>query len=88
MPVPDPLLGRWVWYNKSIVSFGADGTSTADANAKGAWSYLHNPEVQRKYRVTWDHGKFVDTIILAEDGKTALLLTEAAGKQTIRRAAD
>jgi len=86
-PGPDPLIGKWFWHHNIQVEFHADGTATSDVNSSGTWEYLNNPEVQRNYRVNWDHGKFIDTIILNEDGTTAVLVSSGK-KYNIRRMTD
>lgn len=65
----DPLVGDWLYHKNHPVKFNVDGTADWQGSFHGTWEYLHNPEVQRHYRIVWDHGKSVDTLILAEDGQ-------------------
>lgn len=83
----DPLVGKWIWHHKITVVIRADGTATSDASPNGTWTYNHNPEVQRKYRISWEHGKYIDNLVLSEDGQKGLLLTDS-GKYEVHRATD
>ena len=48
----------------------ADGTATENKSLQGVWQSLHNPEPERQYRVTWQHG-FEETFTCSADGQAA-----------------
>ena len=57
----DPLPGNWLYFKNNPVTFNADGTAYWPAKwhhgaRHGTWEYLHNPEVQRHYRIVWEKG--------------------------------
>jgi len=86
-PEPDPLIGHWFWHHNILVAFKADGTATSNIKSEGVWEFLKNAEVERKYHVNWDHGKYIDTVILSKDGKSANLVSKV-GKYSIHRTTD
>lgn len=76
----DPLAGDWLYHHNQPVTFKADGTVTnTNDGSSGTWEYLHNPEVQRHYRVIWSHGKYIDGLVLSEDGQSMRIHNEAGG---------
>ncbi len=86
----DPLVGNWLYHDGNLVAFNADGTAThIGGGDAGTWEYLRNPEVQRHYRIIWEHGKFVDALVLSEDTQKARVHNEAGGhgdRYDVRRA--
>ncbi len=77
----DPLAGDWFYHSNQTVTFKADGTVTnTNDGSFGTWEYLHNPEVQRHYRVIWSQGKYIDGLVLSEDGQSLRIHNEAGGK--------
>ena len=68
----DPLVGKWFWWNGGTAIFHEDGTCELEKDTlKGTWQYLHNPENERKYLLNWDHGRFLNRLVLSGDGKNA-----------------
>lgn len=82
----DPLTGDWLWYKDTPVTFKADGTVHNSNGADGTWQYLHNPQVQRHYRIIWERGKFIDEVVCAEDGQHARVRNQAGVQFDVRRA--
>ncbi len=82
----DPLAGKWFWWGDIAVTINADGTVTSEQGGQGTWTYLHNPEVQRHYRVIWEHGKSIDDIALAEDSQRGHVRNAKGVQFDIRRA--
>ncbi|GEM_PF-3624646 len=42
----------------------------------GTWEFLNNPESNRKYQLIWDHGRFINRMTMAEDGRSAIMHDE------------
>src|SRR5215213_3686843 len=64
---PDPIVGEWRYFNNHIVTITADGR-LASPKAAGTWEFTNNKELERKYKLTWQGGLFVDTLVLSRDG--------------------
>ena len=62
---PDPIVGRWQWFNGQVMVF--DPGATVNGETQNRWR-LADPR-ERKYEVRWAAGRFVDTLVLAPDGK-------------------
>ena len=72
----DPIVGDWVWRGRESVVFRPDGTLHHSHGAEGTWQYLHNPEVQRHYRIVWNRGTDIDELVCSEDGQRAHIRTQ------------
>lgn len=83
----DPLVGSWLWYQGHPITIRADGTVHSD-DSGGTWQYLHNPEVQRHYRIVWEHGIYIDEVVLTEDGQRARVRNQNGIQYSVRRALD
>ena len=64
---PDPLVGEWRYFNDHVVTITADG-KLASPKATGTWEFTNNKEVERRYKLTWEGGLFIDTLLLSRDG--------------------
>ncbi len=60
----DPIVGRWKWFTKETKTFHADGSITKDGN----WRCVNPGHLPRKYVIVWSEGKFVDVMVLGNDG--------------------
>ena len=63
---PDPIVGRWLWFNNETKIFLADGTASGQG-AQGTWKQI-GKSTPPKYEFTWNQ-KFVDTLYLKGNGK-------------------
>ena len=78
----DPIVGRWFWGENYTVIFYADGTCIVENDGtKGKWEYLKNPEIERKYGLTWDQGRLLNRMTIAQDGKSAQVLDQIKEKK-------
>jgi hypothetical protein len=75
--VVDPIVGTWAWKIGETVTFDAKGICVLE-NTKltGTWQFLNNPESERKYRLTWDRGRFINKVIFSRDGRSAIVYDE------------
>ncbi len=67
----DPVVGDWVWKSGHSTVFYADGTALHNSSLHGVWEYLPGPGPDRKYQVSWEHGKYVETFVCAPDAQSA-----------------
>ena len=81
----DPIVGKWIWYQGAIATFDADETGVS-GGLKGKWRFLQNPEVQRKYRIIWNEGVFINSVVMSEDQQTLSIQDNNKVKFTARRA--
>ncbi len=81
----DPIVGDWFWHLDHVATFNADGTARIKGGRKGTWEYLHNPEVNRHYRVIWAHGLYVDRVVFTEDGQRAFVRSNKGDRYEVRR---
>ncbi len=66
---PDPILGKWRWIAHRVVVFQTDGKISAAKGPQGTWEYVPDKAVERKYKLTWGGGAWVDTVTLSTDSK-------------------
>jgi len=64
---PDPIEGRWSYFNVHVTTLGPAGTVASDRGQRGRWTV--EDAAQRKYRVAWDGGRWVDHLQLSADGQ-------------------
>jgi len=60
----DSLIGTWKWFTGKNHAFGPNGTSSASGTS---WQCVDSQ--RRVVRITWDNGKWVDTLTISPDGK-------------------
>jgi len=60
----DPIIGQWKWFTDETKTFHADGSITKD----GTWRCVNPGGNPRKYVIVWFEGKFVDIVVLGNDG--------------------
>ena len=67
----NPIIGRWRWIGKQIVTCHEDGSMTVTpTNRKGRWRSLQSETVERKYELMWDEGLYVDQLTMSKDSKS------------------
>lgn len=66
-PLPDPIEGRWSYFNEHVTTLGPAGTVASDRGQRGRWTV--EDAAERKYRVAWDGGRWVDHLQLSPDGQ-------------------
>ena len=67
-PKPDPIVGKWRYFNGHIVTITADGRLSSSIGPTGTWQFSNNKELERKYTLKWQDGLFNDELILSRDG--------------------
>ncbi len=68
---PDPILGRWRWIGKQIVTCHEDHKMTVTpTNRTGTWRSVPSKTNERKYELTWDEGLYVDQLTMSKDLKS------------------
>ena len=67
-PKPNPIVGKWRYFNNHIVTITADGRLASSNGSTGAWEFSNNKEVERKYKLTWNGGVFIDALVMSRDG--------------------
>ncbi len=66
---PDPILGRWRWFNKDFKTFHEDGTVTSEPRGlKGTWKFLKEHGEPRQYQINWGQSLWIDTLKLTKGG--------------------
>ena len=60
----DPITGQWKWFTEETKTFHADGSIAKD----GTWRCVNPGGIPRKYVIVWSEGKYVDTVVLGNDG--------------------
>lgn len=72
---PDPILGRWRWFNAQFKIFRDDGTVVGPKGDKqGTWKFLKQYGEPRHYEVNWKGSLWIDQLKLVRNG------TELKGK--------
>lgn len=71
-PSTEPIIvGKWVWFNRGVVTVNRDGTMTHHLGGKkrnsGTWRLIDAAE--RKFELKWKIGGWIDTLTLSLDGK-------------------
>ena len=62
----DPVVGKWRWFNGTVVTILADGTFSNNKGLKGTW-VVFGDDSARKYVLNWGRkGKWVDTLTLKQ----------------------
>jgi len=73
---PDPIVGKWRWDNKKVLTISANATLLTDDGHKGTWEAIPDRTAERKYRFVWKSGAFEDSMVLSKD------LKSLSGKRT------
>lgn len=60
----DPIVGQWNWFTEEVKTFHTDGSVAND----GTWRCVNPGGSPRKYVIVWFEGRFVDTVVLGNDG--------------------
>ncbi|WP_027723281.1 hypothetical protein [Maridesulfovibrio zosterae] len=61
--VCDLIVGKWKWFTNSVVEFQHGGRMPGNGNY---WKCVDSN--QRKFVVNWGNGKWIDNLILSQDG--------------------
>jgi hypothetical protein len=66
---PDPIVGKWRYFNGQIITLSDDGHAASSIGSTGTWKFVESPEVERKYTITFKEGLYVDEMVLSANGK-------------------
>lgn len=63
---PDPIVGKWRWFNPIVVDIEPDGTFKVGDTFRGQWKKVK----ERRYILRWDGGLHEDSLTLSSKGQT------------------
>jgi hypothetical protein len=77
---PEPVVGKWRWFNAIVVDIDPDGTFKVGDNLRGQWKKGKD----RQYILRWDEGLHEDTLTISSNGQTL----KGRNKQRVRVSAE
>lgn len=79
----DPIVGKWRWFNETMVQIETDGTFSCNGQLAGKWKLTD--EDNRHYTIRWGSGNIEDYAKLSQDGKKLRIRNHDGFKHTAER---